>query len=149
MSIETTNLKRRTRMDGARLLVEQSRQFLAGLTQVLLAKRPEPTAQVKLSAPSAVQQADALAQIDQAARNGFVADAHVLKLYDSHVAELAETRCQLGEAEADYQAALRQLDAMFPEPPEPLPEPAAPQTPKNYPRMGDLFGGNGKANPLH
>jgi hypothetical protein len=135
--------------ERGRALITQSRKFLAGLKHGLIAKRTELSAEVEKPSPSAVQRADTLAQIDQAARNGFVPDAHVLRLYDSHMAELAEMRCQLGEAEAGHQAALRQLDAMFPEPPAPLPEPPAPPTPKSYPRMGDLFGGNGKASPLH
>jgi hypothetical protein len=149
MPIETTNLKRNTAMERARMLVVQSRQSVARLKHGLFAKRPELSAKAEKPWPSAALRAEASAQIDQAARNGFVPDAHVLRLYDSHVAELAEMRCQLGEAEAGHQAASRQLDAMFPEPPVPLPEPPTPATPKNYPRMGDLFGGTGKASPLN
>jgi hypothetical protein len=132
-----------------RLLAIQVRQWLARMKRSPLAKQPAPAAFAERLSPAAIQHAEALAQIEQAARNGLVPDAHALRVYDSHVAELAETRCQLSEAEADYQAALRKLDAMFPEPPAPPPEPPAPPTPKTYPRMGDLFGGNGKASPLH
>lgn len=149
MSIETIKPKRFVLNERGRALVAQSRKIVAKLKSGLLAKRPEPNGHAEQSSPIAMRRADALAQIDQAARNGFVPDAHVLSLYDSHVAELADKRCRLGEAEADYQAALRQLDAMFPEPPAPLPAPPTPPTPKIYPRMGELFGGSGQVTPLH
>lgn len=149
MSIETTNLKGSAVQERGRAFVARSSQFFGRLKRGLLAKPPETTAPDERLSLVASRRADALAQIDQAARNGFVPDAHVLSLFDSHVSDLADKRCQLGEADADYQAALRQLDAMFPEPPVPLPEPPAPPTPKNYPLIGGLFGGNGKANPLH
>lgn len=149
MSIETTKPKRFVLKEGGQALAAQTRQFLAGMKHGLLAKRPEPSTPVERPSPAEIQRADALALIDQAARNGFVPDAHVLRLYDSDVAELAEKRCQFGEAEAGYHANVRRLDAMFPEPPAAVPEPPAPPTPKTYPRMGDLFGGNGATNPLH
>lgn len=149
MSVEITKPKAQSFKERGRALVAQSHQFLAGLKDGLLAKRPAPPPLAEPLSPVASKRTEALTQIDQAARNGFVPDAHVLRLYDSHVPELAEARSLLGEADADYQAALRQLDAMFPEPPAPLPDPPAPPTPKSYPRMGELFGGNGKASPLH
>ncbi len=149
MSIETPKPKGFTFNERGRMLAAQARQFLAGMKSGLLTKRLAASAPAEQRSPIAIQRDDALAQIDQAARNGFVPDAHVLRLYDSIVAELDEKRCELGETEADYQAALRRLDAMFPEPPAPLPEPPTPPAPKNYPLIGGLFGGNGKAGALH
>ena len=87
--------------------------------------------------------------IDDAARDGLVPDAHVLSLHGCHVAELTETRLQLGEEEAAYQASLMRLDAMFPEPPAPLSEPPAPKAAQRYPRLGDLLGERSQPNPLH
>ena len=87
--------------------------------------------------------------LDDAARDGVVPDAYVLSLHASNVAELAETRQQLGEVEAAHEASLRRLDAMFPEPPAPLPEPPAPKPPQTYPRLGELLGERGQKSPLH
>ncbi len=87
--------------------------------------------------------------IDDAARDGLVPDAHVLSLHGCHVAELAETRRQLGEEEAAYQASLMRLDAMFPEPPAPVPVPPAPKPVQRFPRLGDLLRERGQPNPLH
>lgn len=87
--------------------------------------------------------------IDDAARDGLVPDAHVLSLHGCHVAELAETRRQLGEEEAAYHASLMRLDAMFPEPPAPLPEPPAPKPAQRFPRLGELLGERSQSNPLH
>ena len=87
--------------------------------------------------------------IDDAARDGLVPDAHVLSLHGCHVAELAETRRQLGEEEAAYQASVMRLDAMFPEPPAPLPEPPALKPAQRFPRLGELLGERSPPNPLH
>lgn len=87
--------------------------------------------------------------VDDAARDGLVPDAHVLSLHGCHVAELAETRRQLGEEEAVYQASLMRLDAMFPEPPAPAPEPPAPKPAQRFPLVGDLLSERGQPNPLH
>lgn len=116
-----------------------------------LAKSPE----ISDSLPSAemakiqAEQARIKGLIDDAARDGLVPDAHMLSLHGCHVAELAETRRQLGEEEAAYQASLMRLDAMFPEPPAPLPEPPAPKPAQRFPLVGDLLSERGQPNPLH
>lgn len=87
--------------------------------------------------------------IDDGARDGLVPDAHVLSLHGCHVAELVETRRQLGEEEAAYRASLMRLDAMFAEPPAPLPEPPTPKPAQRFPRLGELLGERSQPNPLH
>ena len=100
-------------------------------------------------AKTQAEQARIRGLIDDAARDGIVPDAHVLSLHACHVAELAETRRQLGEEEAAYQASLMRLDAMFPEPPAPAPEPPAPKPAQRFPVVGDLLRERGQPNPLH
>ena len=90
-----------------------------------------------------------VSMINDAAHDGVVPDAHVLSLYGCHVAELAQTRRQVGDEEATCQASLMRLDAMFPEPPAPLPEPPTPAPPKLFPRLGELLGERGQKIPLH
>ncbi len=107
---------------------------------------PLPSAEM---AKVQAEQARIKGLIDDAARDGLVPDAHVLSLHGFHVAELAETRSQLGEEEAAYQASLMRLDAMFPEPPAPAPKPPAPKPAQRFPVVGDLLRERGQPNPLH
>jgi hypothetical protein len=79
-------------------------------------------------------------QIDWSVRNGMVADALPLALYSSHLAERGEYQRQLEDETASLYAALRQLDAMFPEPEPIAPEPPAPRAPRLFPRLGSLLG---------
>ena len=88
-------------------------------------------------------------QIGGAAKNGFLPDAYIYSLYDTYVAELGQLRLQLGQSEADYQAALRRLDSMFPEAPPPPPEPPEPKSPRHFRRLSTLFSDKGQANRLH
>lgn len=87
--------------------------------------------------------------IDQCAKNGFVPDAHVYRLHETHVAELAEQRRMVGDAQARHAACLRRLEARFPEPPQPEPVPTPPRAPRVYPRIGNVLGGNGAASQPH
>ena len=127
----------------------------------ILAKRLKPLARLFEAKRSAVadealqlslnmqkihaEQARIKSLLDDSARDGVVPDAHVLSLHACNLAELAETRRQLGEEEAAYQASLMRLDAMFP----PLPEPPAPKPAQRFPLVGDLLSERGQPNPLH
>lgn len=122
---------------------------LGRLKPPILATPLAPAANPAPSLPVNDQRAEICAQIEMAARNGYVPDAHVLSLYGCCVAELAEARQQVGEAEAAYQASLMRLDAMFPEPPAPLPEPPAPAPRRVYHRLGEVLGERDQKIPLH
>jgi hypothetical protein len=66
------------------------------------------------------------AQIEAAARQGFVQDGLSMCLLDNFNDELAERQRLLGEVEHQLQACLRRLEALAPLPkpePEPCPEP--------------------------
>lgn len=132
--------------------IGQSRFNRFAETVSALRSKGSPTAAPQLSPKILqiqVEQVRIKGLIDDAARDGLVPDAHVLSLHGCHVAELAETRRQLGEEEAAYQASLMRLDAMFPEPPAPLPEPPTPKPAQRFPLVGDLLGERGQPNPLH
>lgn len=124
--------------------------FLAGIKDGVLRRRQQSTSPMPEVLPRwAVDRAEAQVLIDEGVCNGLVSDASVETLYQSYCDQGVALRGQLGEAQARYEASLRRLSAMFPELPAPPPEPPAPLPPKHYPRMRNLFGGNGKANPLH
>lgn len=124
--------------------------FLAGTKDSVLRKQRQSAAPPPETLPRwAVDRAEARALIDEGVCNGLVSDASVETLYQSYCDQGVALSGQLGEAQARYEASLRRLSAMFPELPVPPPEPPAPPPPKHYPRMRNLFGGNGKANLLH
>ena len=148
MSTENAKTERISLNGKLRASVSKLVKRLGRLKPPILTKPLAPTANPAQSRAVCDQRAEICAQIEKAARNGFVPDAHVLSLYGCHVAELAETRRKVGDEEAAYQASLMRLDAMFPEPPAPLPEPLAPTPPKLFPRLGELLGERGQNIPL-
>lgn len=83
--------------------------------------------------------ADIHAELGQAARLGYVPDAHVYRLHANHVEELDEDRQELGQLEAKLLASLRRLAAMFPEPPAPEPEPTPAAPARRYQRASSMF----------
>jgi hypothetical protein len=124
--------------------------FLAGIKDGVLRKRLQSPAPTPEALPRwEVDRAEARVLINEGVCDGLVSDASVQTLYQSYWDQGVALRGELGAAQARYEASLRRLSAMFPELPAPTPEPLAPPPPKTYPRMRNLFGGNGKANPLH
>ncbi len=79
------------------------------------------------------------AKIEDAARNGVVADALALSLYANHAEQLAEWRRQHAEEQLGFEGCLSRLDVVFGEPPPPAPEPPAPPPPQYFPRLGNLL----------
>lgn len=124
--------------------------FLAGIKDGVLRKQRQSPVPTPEALPRwEVDRADTRALIDEGVCDGLVSDASVQTLYQSYCDQGVALRGELGAAQARYEASLRRLSAMFPELPAPPPEPPAPPPPKHYPRMRKLFGGNGKASPLH
>lgn len=102
-------------------------------------KNPGPQDEPVSSAhmPDILTAHDALrTKIENAARNGAVADALALSLYGNHAEQLAEWRRLYAEERLGFEARLHRLNAMFPEPPSPAPEPPPPQY---FPRLGNLL----------
>jgi hypothetical protein len=80
-----------------------------------------------------------LAKIEDAARNGSVADALALSLHANHGEQLGEWRRLFTDEQLSFEACLRRLDVMFPAPLPPAPEPPAPPPPQYFPRLGRLL----------
>lgn len=80
-----------------------------------------------------------LAKIEDAARNGSVADALIFSLHANRVEELGEWRRLFADEQLGFQACLRRLDVMFPAPKPAAPEPPSPPPPQYFPRLGRLL----------
>jgi uncharacterized coiled-coil protein SlyX len=78
------------------------------------------------------------AQIEAAARQGFVQDGLSMCLLDNFNDELAERRRLLGEVEHQLQACLRRLEAIAP-PPKPEPELRAEPRKRRFNKPSDWF----------
>ena len=81
--------------------------------------------------------------LEETARSGHVpAKALASRLEASHRHQLAEDMRQLDFRRRELASTLRQLDAMFPEqlPPEPEAEPAPIHRPRNFRRLGEMWG---------
>lgn len=79
------------------------------------------------------------ADFREAARLGFVADAHIHRLHANHAEELDESRRELRQLEQGLIASLRRLAALFPPPPAPQPEPTPPPPARHYARPSSMF----------
>lgn len=79
------------------------------------------------------------AQIEAAARQGFVQDGLSMCLLDNFNEELAERRRLLGEVEHQLQACLRKLDALCPPPPNPEPQPSPEPRKRRFSKPSDWF----------
>ncbi|WP_157081095.1 hypothetical protein [Novosphingobium naphthalenivorans] len=79
-------------------------------------------------------------QITTSAHSGLVPDALALSLYENCLDQAGEWKRLLAEEELALGGCLRGLGAMFPAPAPPEPEPPVKPRPRNYQRIGKLFG---------
>lgn len=87
--------------------------------------------------------------IEIAARNGRVIDAHAWKLHSINLDQVGELASIIAAEEQALAHEMERLEAMFPVPiPVIEPKPEEPKRAKHFPRLGNLAGGR-RPNGLH